>query len=70
MITASNLVLTAASLFGLRVAGFAEPMTPGDDSAEPSFEADLAPSIDLLSPGEPYFEAVANELRRTGYLDS
>ncbi|GEO99286.1 hypothetical protein [Methylobacterium haplocladii] len=70
MITASDAVLAAVGFLGFGAAGLG---ADGPVSmTEPGFaaEADPQASPDLLSAGEPYFEAVAAALRRTGYLDS
>jgi hypothetical protein len=71
MISASNAVLAAAGFLGLTAmkppATRPEPIPDEPDQRSPE---EPTPSADLLSPGEPYFEAVAEALRRTGYLAS
>lgn len=69
MITASDAVLTAVGFFGLGFTDSAAPPIPATE-ADPAREADAPASAELLSAGEPYFEAVAAALRKTGYLDS
>ncbi|GJD67757.1 hypothetical protein MMMDOFMJ_0673 [Methylobacterium gnaphalii] len=68
MISVSEVVLTAVGFLGIGTAGLATP--PSHKTANRIVdEDDPVPSISLLSAGEPYFEAVATELRKSGYLD-
>jgi hypothetical protein len=70
MITASDAVLATVGFFGFGAHGIeADRPAAAVDTASPS-EPDHHTSPDLLSAGEPAFEAVAEALRRTGYLDS
>lgn len=70
MITASDAVLAAVGFIGLGAVGRGADRSGPGLAAEPAFRADTASSPDPFSAGEPYFEAVAAALRRTGYLDS
>lgn len=69
MITASDAVLTAVGFLGLGFTNGATRPAPATE-ADPTREAEAPASAELLSAGEPYFEAVAAALRITGYLDS
>lgn len=68
MISVSEVVLTAASFLGIGTAPLSESPSLGP-AIESVFEGEPVPSPCLLSQGEAYFEAVAEELRKTGYLD-
>ncbi|MCE4223158.1 hypothetical protein HCU64_05300 [Methylobacterium sp. C25] len=68
MISVSEVVLTAASFLGIGTTPLSGSRSP-DPAIESVFEVDPVPSPYLLSQGEAYFEAVAEELRKTGYLD-
>ncbi|GJE56567.1 MULTISPECIES: hypothetical protein [Methylobacterium] len=70
MITASDTILAAAGFFGLGASGLVVKSSSSEVDAEPVSQSDGPASPDQLSVGEPYFEAVAAALRRTGYLDS
>lgn len=70
MITASDAILATAGLFGF---GTAERRSDHAISpVDPDFELTPDPFVspDWLSRGEPAFEAVAEALRTTGYLNA
>lgn len=68
MISVSEVVLTAAGFLGIGMAGVAERPDPVTETSVTDEDAPLS-TMSLLSPGEPYFEAVAAELRKSGHLD-